>query len=51
MRKIEAKQFSRETLKAMKKAFPDIELPKQVLSAEQKRKAELNKPIFLKRYE
>lgn len=49
--KREQKQFSKEVLKAMRKAFPNIELPKQIERAELKRKAELEKPLMLKRYE
>lgn len=49
--KIEKKQFSNETIASMKKAFGDIVMPSQVLETELKRKAEISKPLFLKRYE
>lgn len=49
--KTEKTQFDKDVLRAMQKAFPNILLPKQVLEAKKKRKAELEKPLFLKRYE
>lgn len=49
--KTEKTQFDKEVLRDMLKAFPDVELPKEILEAIEKQKVEFEKPIFLKRYE